>query len=241
MRELDRKATEVYGIPSLTLMENAGRGVAELIFKRYPSPRPPPSSFPVLRGRKEVGERGPGTLRVLVVCGKGNNGGDGFVIARYLYQKKIAVEVILLSPSSDLKGAAAIHFKKIQTLGISIHEGVRPERALSGLTPFGQKVPEQNADLIVDAIFGSGLRSDVKGIYKEAIEAINAAGKPVVAVDISSGLDADTGEVRGAAVKADVTATIAFPKHGLLCGDGPIYSGEIEVIDIGFPAGLTVV
>jgi hydroxyethylthiazole kinase-like uncharacterized protein yjeF len=199
MRDLDRKASEIYGVPGLVLMENAGRGTANLILQKF-HPR-----------------------NVLILCGKGNNGGDGFVIARYLAEHKIGVEVMLLSEVSEIKGDAAVNFKGLKDTGVTVRGFAKDMGAY---------------DVLVDAILGLGLKSEVAGIYKEAIEAVNASGKPVVAVDIASGLDADDGTVHGAAVKASMTATMAALKHGLLKGKGPEHSGEITVIDIGLPQDL---
>jgi hydroxyethylthiazole kinase-like uncharacterized protein yjeF len=199
MREFDRKASEIYGVPGLVLMENAGRGTANFILQKY-HPK-----------------------KVLIVCGKGNNGGDGFVIARYLAEHKISVDVMLLPEVSEVKGDAAVNLKCLKNIPVSLKEFEKDMQAY---------------DLVVDAVLGIGLKSEVTGLYKEAIEALNASGKPVVAVDIASGLDADDGSVHGVAVKAAATATMAAPKHGLLKGKGPEYSGEIVVIDIGLPEDL---
>ncbi len=199
MRELDRKATEIYGVPSLQLMENAGRGTAEVILKHLPNVR-------------QIG----------IFCGKGNNGGDGFVIARYLFNAAFRVEIVLPANPDELQGDAKINYEKIVKLGIPVHQQSDPK----------------SYDLIVDALLGIGLQSEVRENYRKVIEAINDSGKKIVAVDIPSGLNADTGEVMGAAIKANITATMGMIKHGLLRGKGRECSGVIEVIDIGLPQEL---
>lgn len=198
MRELDRRATEEFGIPSLRLMENAGRGTAEIILKKFPKAQ-----------------------TILIFCGKGNNGGDGFVIARYLYEKKKEVLLALLAEPSELKGDALKNWHALPP-GVTVSLKFSPELF-------------QKADLAVDAILGIGIKSGIVGDLRTVIEAINHSGKPVVAVDLPSGLDADTGEVRGAAIKAGLTATMAFQKTGMLQKQGPLYCGEIHIVDIGLP------
>lgn len=201
MRELDRRATLEYGIPSLVLMENAGKGTAELILKQFPKAQ-----------------------KILVVSGKGNNGGDGFVTARYLKKMNREPSVLLLADPSILKGDAKINFDRL----------------------FGDKIPVtsldlsqiEDCDLLVDAILGIGVTMEVKGIYRDAIERMNQSGKPILAVDIPSGLDGDSGQVHGVAVRSTCTATMAELKHGLLSGAGPQFCGSIFKIDIGFPKQL---
>lgn len=207
MKAIDRKAIEAYGIPSLLLMENAGRGIAEMICPMKPAPG-----------------------NVVVACGKGNNGGDGLVIARHLSNRGFAVKVFLFAEPESLKDDPAVNFRIIAKMGIAysiISDDNSWGTFLSGL---------QNSDMIIDAIFGVGLEREVTGILRRAIDAINQmVPKKIVAVDIPSGLNADTGEVLGAAVKASVTATLCLPKQCLFCGRGPEYAGRIAVIDIGIP------
>lgn len=203
MKEIDRRAIEEFKIPSLTLMENAGRGVAEVVAA-------------TLVSKPSI---------VVIFCGKGNNGGDGLVSARYLAQEH-GVRIFLLCSPSELKSDALANLmrlpKSVSVTVIAKNESV----------DFGKV---QKAHLLVDALFGIGLKSDLEEPYRSAVDTINQSGKPVVSIDIPSGLDADTGEVRGVAVKATVTATLGLAKKGLYQKEGPRYSGEIRIVDIGIP------
>jgi NAD(P)H-hydrate epimerase len=205
MQALDRRTIEEYGIPGLILMENAGRGIADLI----------------------TGAFKPGT--VVVFAGKGNNGGDGFVIARHLNNRGFRTAVILLADAAELKEDPAVNFKILRKMIIPV-EVPRPDCIASdflrGL---------EHADLVVDALLGIGLERKIEGIYGAAVEAMNGCGKPVVAVDVPSGLHSDTGEILGGAVKATVTGTLGLPKRGLFCGQGPEHAGRVFVVDIGMP------
>lgn len=207
MQEIDRKAIQGLGIPGLTLMENAGRGTYEMIV-RY---------FGEVEGKS-----------VIVFCGKGNNGGDGFVIARYLKQNGADVKAILLGNKSDVKGDAEANLVKVEKLGISI-------RQLSDAGPI--EIPA-NTWLIVDAIFGTGFSGDIQEPVTAIIEKINASNKIVVAVDCPSGLDGASGRVSNPTVKANLTVTFGLPKIGQALYPGKEYCGNLEIIDIGFPAGL---
>lgn len=205
MKALDEKAIHEYGIPSLLLMENAGRGIAELIFNAF-------------RGR-----------RVIVFCGKGNNGGDGLVAARHLSNRGFDVSVLLFTDPSALKNDPAVNEQIIRKMNIpcSIVAG--------GHEPVDYRSRLDRVDIVVDALFGVGLDKPLTGVYRDAVEAINQSGRNVVAVDVPSGLDSDTGAVLGVAVKASITATLACPKSGLFQGEGPQHAGKICVIDIGLP------
>jgi len=207
MQEIDRKAIQEMGIPGLTLMENAGRGVYEMIV-RY---------FGEVEGKSAI-----------VFCGKGNNGGDGFVIARYLKQNGAEVQTILLGNKSEVKGDAAINLAQAEKLGIPIQQLSNPELI---------KIPEDTW-LIVDAIFGTGFSGEIKEPIAAVIKKINAAGKIVVAVDCPSGLDGATGRVSNPTVKANLTVTFGLPKIGQALYPGKEYCGNLEIIDIGFPVGL---
>jgi ADP-dependent NAD(P)H-hydrate dehydratase / NAD(P)H-hydrate epimerase len=183
-------------------MENAGKAVSALILKKYPNMK-----------------------RILIFCGKGSNGGDGFVIARHLWNAFKEASVVLLSDVHDLKGDALANYQAL------------PHRRMK-IFSFSEFIASDllvKSDLIVDALFGIGLNADVCGEYRQAIELINSSNKPVVAVDIPSGLHADTGTILGAAVKANVTVTIGFMKAGMIIQDGPQQCGEISIIDIGLP------
>ncbi|HWP60507.1 MAG TPA: NAD(P)H-hydrate dehydratase [Candidatus Acidoferrales bacterium] len=205
MRELDRLTIEEYGVPSLELMERAGRAVAEALLERF--------------GR--AARKG-----VLVVAGKGNNGGDGLVAARHLKKRRFPCEVVLLGRKEELSRDAAVNLEAYLKARGKIFE--MPERNSEGLSArFGGK------GAIVDALLGTGLSKEVRGVYAEAIEAINASGLPVVAVDIPSGLDSDTGRPLGTAIQAEMTVTFGFPKVGQVIYPGVEYTGELVVADIG--------
>jgi len=204
MREIDRVTTEQYGVPSLTLMENAGTGVANFILERYPTAQ-----------------------RVAVVCGKGNNGGDGFVIARKLQDAQRVADVILLGSAADLKGDAAAMFAQLPVKPLCLDGADKlPPEALARIA---------RCDLLVDAILGTGFKPPVKGLYAEAIAAINQSAKPVVAVDIPSGADSDSMHAQSgegiARADAIVTFTAPRPAHVL----GVLTRGPVAVAPIGSP------
>jgi len=203
MREIDRATSERFGVPSLTLMENAGSAVAEFVLEQYPESK-----------------------RIGVLCGKGNNGGDGFVAARKLREAGRNVGVLLLAASGELRGDAAEMFGRMGFMPVVAESG---EQLKSDIA---RAVLE--ADLLVDAVLGSGFRPPVSGVYGEAIAAMNAKDVPVVAVDIPSGADADVmGEQTGAVVRcaAIVTFTAPRPAHGF----GRLTSGPTIVAPIGSP------
>lgn len=205
MRRMDERAVQEFGVPSLLLMENAGRSVAEEILKT-------------------------GAQKIAVVCGKGNNGGDGFVVARHLFNHGRQPVVTFIGNRDQLKSDALVNFEILEKMGIPIY-------------PYGKEGRPQwdGTDLIVDAIFGTGLSKNVDEPYKSAIVEINRLsekGITVVSVDIPSGLNADTGEVMGAAVRADITVTLACEKEGLRKGEGPRYAGRIVTGYISMPLFL---
>jgi ADP-dependent NAD(P)H-hydrate dehydratase / NAD(P)H-hydrate epimerase len=197
MRGVDRWAIEEVGVPSLELMEAAGRAVAEVVARRAP--------------------QGP----VRVVCGKGNNAGDGFVAARLLREMGFEVDVLLLWPSEQLRGDAAANYERF---GGELVEGdVAARLAGSGV--------------VVDAIFGTGFEGAPREPAASAIRAINGCGATVVACDIASGVDASSGEVAGEAVEADVTVSFHAAKVGQRVAPGKWRTGELRVVAIGIPAG----
>ena len=181
-------------------------------------------------------ERHLGPLRgktVTIVAGKGQNGGDGFVVARLLRQRRCKARVVLLVPPSTLKGDAATTLRRLQRAGgrrHAIRNGTDLETLLRPLI--------QESDILVDAIFGTGLNAPVEGVPAAAITLMNTSGRPIVAVDLPSGLDADTGAVLGTCVTAALTVTLARPKRGLYLGVGPNHAGVIRVADIGIPQDL---
>ena len=208
VRAFDRAAIETHGVPSLVLMENAGRGVVDAIERHWP-------------------ERKLADAKAVVVSGLGNNGGDGFVVARHLLSRGAHVEVFLLRSASKLTGEARIHFDAMGGLGIV------PRELGADLAPLREALA--SATFVVDALFGTGLSRPIEGADAAVIEAIQHAGRPVVAVDIPSGLDADTGATLGTALKADLTVTFAAHKLGLLTPGGAGHAGKVIVADIGVP------
>ncbi|MFP4572994.1 MAG: NAD(P)H-hydrate dehydratase [Desulfobacterales bacterium] len=208
MREMDRRTIENFGLPGRLLMENAGRGAVRSIFRAWPDVY---------------------TRSVAVIAGKGNNGGDGFVIARYLFQHGVDVSVYLLAERSRVTGDAAANLGLIETLGIPLTE-LADELSFSG---YRKEIAEK--DLIIDAILGTGLDSQVKGYFHEVIDFINNSRTPVFSVDIASGLHTETGMPCGICVHADATATFAFAKLGHMLLPGAGYTGRLSIVDIGIP------
>jgi NAD(P)H-hydrate epimerase len=166
---------------------------------------------------------------VVVLCGRGNNGGDGYVMARYLQQAGFRVTVILLSNPNNVSGDALINLKIIKQMGLEILEA--PDAKKWGT----KRRILRNCDYIIDGILGTGLNSPVKGFYSQVLKYVNTVGKPVMAIDIPSGLNADTGQIMGVAIKADLTVTFGFPKVGHLIFPGADLVGRLVRIDIGIP------
>ncbi len=210
MQALDRAAIERYKIPSIELMERAGKGVADAVAKRFP--------------KKGV---------VAIVAGKGNNGGDGFVAARHLAKAGYKVRIYLLSPWTDLSPDARVNWDRLTEVKVSVAEAFGENDLKKHASEF------EAASCVIDAIFGTGLSSEVKGKYKNAIDLINSLLKPVVAVDVPSGLSADTGVPLGAAVRAKLVVTLGLAKVGLVTNMGHEYAREVEVVDIGIPKEAT--
>lgn len=212
-REFDRRAVTDFGMPSLLLMENAGRGVAVHLRRVNPHKQ-----------------------RTVIVCGGGNNGGDGFVIARHLDNWGWPVKVVLLAAPSALQGDAALMYHILARTGIVINvvlpDSVRFEDYLN------EELTNFNDGWIVDALFGTGLRGTVRDPWNRVIAAMNASPAPVLAVDIPSGLDCDTGEPLGTAVRAAYTITFVGMKSGFLNPQALAWTGEIHVADIGAPRAL---
>jgi hydroxyethylthiazole kinase-like uncharacterized protein yjeF len=205
MREIDRVTIEEVGIPGLDLMEAAGQGVVKAI-----------EGTLIDIGRS----------RVTIFCGKGNNGGDGFVVARLLTEKEADVEIYLLGERNEVRGDAKVNLDRALAMGLEVREVFSSDEIAQPL----------HADIIVDAIFGTGIQGPVRGFPAEVIDLINRSESTVVAVDTPSGLNTDTGAVEGPCVRADVTATMGLPKVGLLLFPGKTYVGNLEVVDIGVPA-----
>jgi len=220
MRLLDETAIKRYGIPGLVLMENAGRGVAKIIERHFGG---------LTGGGKPLPYEG---KRVSIFAGKGNNGGDGFVVARHLLNKGFNVCVYLLTRPQDVKGDAKVNMAIWEKMGGEVIEIL----SMRGIEKYKSNIKHSN--FIVDAIFGTGLSADVKGIQKDVIGFMNSLNKSVVSIDIPSGLDASNGRILGDCVKATITATMAIPKIGLLVYPGVDYAGKVDVVDIGMPREL---
>lgn len=211
MRAIDRRAVEEFHIPVDRLMENAGRAVAS----------------EALRIFKDFKIAGPGN--VFLLCGGGNNGGDGFVAARILHERGVSARVALLKSPGSLKGATLSNFERLAPSRI-------PYQIVSEIDNIAQLIRE--SDLLIDALLGTGFKDKVSGHIEEVIASMNASGKPILAVDIPSGMDGDTGEPRGACVRAGTTVTMGALKKGLVAEGAGKWTGKVIVADIGFPEGL---
>jgi ADP-dependent NAD(P)H-hydrate dehydratase / NAD(P)H-hydrate epimerase len=209
MADLDRTTIEEIGIPGIVLMENAARGAAGFFLEVAP----------------DLLER-----RITVLAGAGNNAGDGFVLARLFHERGAAVGVVCLRPPERLQGDALTNFNILEKLNIPIV--VWDE----GKDFSCQWEWVQGSGAIIDAILGTGLKSEVLGLYRQIIDALNDLSVPVLAVDVPSGLDASTGRPQGAAVKATATATFGYPKIGQVVEPGEYYVGRLSVVDIGIPS-----
>jgi len=208
MQAVDRRTIEEIGIPGVVLMENAGRGVAEEIFKRFSTTVSP---------------------RALIVAGKGNNGGDGYVIARHLLNKGWDVQTLILSDRDAVRGDAALNLAALENCGGQVVFILESEALETFFAASG------GFTVLVDAIFGTGLTKPAHGLYLKAIEWINQQLSPVIAVDIPSGIDASTGRILGMSVNASLTVTFAFAKIGLVSYPGAGLVGELVTVDIGVP------
>ncbi|MBN1756055.1 NAD(P)H-hydrate dehydratase [bacterium] len=204
MKKLDSLTIEGLGIPGIELMEKAGENVAAIA----------EDLLRQIKGKK-----------VAIICGKGNNGGDGWVAGRFLHQKQFTVHFKLLGTKSEIQGDALTNLERAIRLNIPIEE-------LDSLPDL------QQYDLIIDALLGTGFTGKPDGLLAELIATINQTGKLVVAVDMPSGVDGDTGEIRGEAIRADTTVTFAYPKMGQLMWPGRRNVGRLVVADIGIPPEL---
>jgi ADP-dependent NAD(P)H-hydrate dehydratase / NAD(P)H-hydrate epimerase len=213
MKEVDRLTTERYRVPSLALMENAGKSVAEFIQSRF----------------ADLARR-----PVIVLCGKGNNGGDGFVVARHLRKMGAKVEVHFVGNPREVKGDAATNLSRWKKANGKVYTEPSASKGPSSA------IAQVDGQIVVDALLGTGARGAVEGPLADMIAAVNGRkpGCTVVSVDIPSGLHADTGEVQGEAVVADYTVTFTAPKPGIFLGAGARYVGELIVSNIGSPSEL---
>jgi hydroxyethylthiazole kinase-like uncharacterized protein yjeF len=211
MREADRRAIDEVGIPSLLLMENAGRqvvGAMEAAFSDLPR------------------------RRVAILCGRGNNGGDGFVVARTLRQRHIDVSVFLVGRVADVKGDARTNLERLEHVGQRVVE-------VAGQSEWERHASEVGShDLIVDALFGTGLSSPLTGLLGTIVEDVNASSVPIVSIDLPSGLSADSSDVIGPCIRASLTVTLAAPKLPLVLPPAREMAGELVIADIGIPSDV---
>jgi hydroxyethylthiazole kinase-like uncharacterized protein yjeF len=204
MRNIDKKTIEGIGIPGLELMKKAGSGVA-------------------LAAKEMLGEIK--NKKVVIFCGRGNNGGDGFVVGRYLSEWGANVQFYITCKKEEVSRDAKTNLQKAEKMSLPITEVLKKE-----------EIPLKiEADLIVDALFGTGFSGEITGFMKDIVEAINSSGIRVISVDIPSGLHADTGQFTGACIKAERTVTMALPKIGHFFFPGKEMSGKVSVVDIGVP------
>ncbi|HWR56451.1 MAG TPA: NAD(P)H-hydrate dehydratase [Negativicutes bacterium] len=211
MKYIEATAMDTYGIPGAILMENAGAGVARALEEMMDP----------LRDKK-----------ICIFSGHGNNGGDGYVVARYAHNAGAKVKIFVLGKTEQIQGDARLHFEIVQKMKIDIIE------ILSDRDWDKVRLALLFTDGIVDAMLGTGFRGEIRDHYAEIFALINNSQKPVIAVDLPSGLHADTGFVSGYCIKADKTVTFGLPKPGLLLYPGTEYVGALEVIDIGIPLQL---
>jgi NAD(P)H-hydrate epimerase len=209
VRAIDRRAADDYGLPTLLLMENAGRNAAALLLEQQPV--------------------GP----IAIVCGKGNNAGDGFVMARHLELAGTRPIVYLTAAADRYVGDAAINLRILERCGMPIHDH-------SAATPESWRAALATAGWIVDALLGTGAVGEVRPPLADLIAVINELGRPVFAVDLPSGLDADTGRPQGIAIRATLTGTFVAPKQGFLTPEAVAWTGRVVVLDIGAPRRLLI-
>lgn len=206
MQHIDQKAIEIYGIPSIVLMENAGKVVVDEIMK--------------MRAQFE---------KVVVVCGPGNNGGDGFVIARHLFNLGVKVKVFIVGEVSGLNHDALLNYTILKKLEFKMDE-ITNDSTLLAFERFLRR-----GNLVVDAIFGTGMTREIEGIFKRVIEAINEMADLVLAVDLPSGIDGNTGHILGTAIEADKTVALVIPKVGNIMFPGSDNNGDLIIKGIGVP------
>lgn len=208
MRHIEKIANDLYGIPTLLLMEHAGKGIADLIESKFAK------------------------ASVLVISGKGNNGGDGMVAARHLWNHGLDVQLALAADPLELKDDRALNWRILQKMKIPTWDLTKD----SDMKRLKEQI--KSRDLVVDALLGTGIAREVEGPYRRLIQEMNESHKTILAVDVPSGLHADSGLPMGVAVKASLTATLGLAKQGLFVGKGPEFSGQIHLIDIGLPRSI---
>ena len=211
VRAFDSWAINTLGIPGAVLMENAGRSCAELIIEKLKSITKP---------------------KVCIFCGTGNNGGDGYVIARHLINNGFEVIVVISGDIEKIKGDAKINLDILRALGQKIKQLNPADDNIENKV----KIFAAGADMLVDGLFGTGLSGQVRDGYKKLIESINAQKIPIMSIDIPSGLDCNTGQPLGIAIKAQYTVTFVAVKKGFTYSEANLYTGDIYVASIGVDA-----
>lgn len=211
IREWDRRAIEEYGIPGIVLMENAGEGAARIISGLSTKDCPPP---------------------FVILCGPGNNGGDGYVVARHLSNSGFEVEVYLCFDPDRLDSGsdAGVNLVAIRKMGIPIHS---PGEGL-----LEELLEREAAFTVIDALLGTGLSRPLEGSMRAWVETISRSGRPIIALDIPTGLDGLLGTVLGSCAAANHTITFAAAKTGFFQGSGPDITGQIHVVEIGLPPNI---
>jgi NAD(P)H-hydrate epimerase len=218
VRQLDVQAASDLKLPTLILMENAGRGAADWLTK--------------------LASGLPDQARILVLCGPGNNGGDGGVVARHLDAWGYPVQVVWFAHRAQLRGDAETQWNILERSGVdqTVWFDVHPPEPQPQSAELDSLL--SGADWLVDGLLGTGLARPIEGALRAVVEAMNRAGKPILALDLPSGLDADTGAPLGVSVRARATATFVAPKLGFTAPGAADYTGEVAVIDIGLPRCL---
>ena len=209
IRRFDRHAIEDLGIPGIVLMENAGRQIAQ-------------AARDMIQGAADP--------KVLILAGRGSNGGDGFVVARHLAMDGVRADVVLLAPREQVRGDAGTNLDILERMGFEIRVLDGPAQAT-----IAQLEVLLAADLVVDGLLGTGTRGEIRQPYADIIDAVNAAERPVLAIDIPSGMDCDTGRPLGPMIRATRTVTMAALKTGFEQPGAAAYTGEVILANIGVP------
>jgi NAD(P)H-hydrate epimerase len=241
VRQLDIQAATQVGLPALLLMENAGRGaaswLAELTGTISSSAGGRPTTLCLATGPIDLPLNLP-LPRVIILCGPGNNGGDGAVVARHLDAWGFPVRVIWFNPNNERSGDVSVQWDILNRSGIQQCDWFDTTRTRCDVGRMELSASLSQADWLVDGIFGTGLSRPVQDPFKSIIESMNESGRPIFALDLPSGLDADTGQPLGMAVRARATATFVAAKKGFEAAGASEYTGNIAVIDIGLPRCL---
>src|SRR4026209_2264005 len=211
MREADRRTIDEIGIPAIVLMENAGRQAVAAM----------EAAFDDLA-----------TSHVAVLCGRGNNGGDGFVVARTLVQRGIETSVFLLGSVADVRGDARTNLEVLGRIGLTVVEITNAQEWELHSSEISR------CELLVDAILGTGSHGRLRGTLETVVADVNGLGVPVVAIDLPTGVSADTHEVEGEAIEASMTVTLAAPKIPLILPPADVYGGDLVIADIGIPGSV---